>query len=360
MENEQHDDAISKCLVDLHGTCLKLPFHRQGLPYLSLLLVALFQIWCILKRMIAREINAPNPPTGISEWHLILGRFGLLFFTVQTALDHFRLFLGSFDASWPEFILAAPNATAATKEWAHYAYRGTTLQTFLWWYCCFLQVLVPVSLYAVTYIYYKARLRLRLPIVFNTSMWFLTTTAVVVVLFLYSLVAFFVGPAKAPLKVIQVTGLWSLTTTSRASLLVSVVVWLVSLIALAVALLIIEGPAKRRANLVFIMINTLALASLIPHDDSWWSAVAKLLQQLAIGSHIWADVTHNPDDYGRLNDDTYLPLSSLRQPLLAAAQQEDDNVEQDDVEQRHEDDGERQDSEEEGDEEESDDGIQTT
>lgn len=139
-----------------------------------------------------------------------------------------------------------------------------------------------------------------------------------------------------PLKLVKVTGLWSLTTTSRLMMtdliVVTVYVWQGSLVVLAAVLCRLEGPTKRASNTLFLLVVVVSLVvnccvssqstntttATGSADSSWWSPVAKLLTQMAIGAQMWADVTHNPDDYGRLNDDMYqlLPSFSLREPLL--------------------------------------------
>ncbi|KAI2491749.1 hypothetical protein MHU86_22826 [Fragilaria crotonensis] len=240
LEDRHHSDEIAKCLVDLHGTCLVLPFHREGLPYLTLLVIAiiLFVIQCL--RIAAREMNSPNPPNDISEWHLLLGRFGVICFTLATALDHLRLACGAWDASWPSYILTASNATVANELWIRHGYGGATLQTFLWWYCCFLQlVMLPVALFSVSYIYIKARLRLRMGL-HNMRMkhFFLLSGTVVLFFLILGLIAFCLGPIQMPLRVVRVTGLWSLTTTSALMTNVAtatLLAWHGSLIALAMS-----------------------------------------------------------------------------------------------------------------------------
>ena len=339
LENQNHSDEIAKCLVDLHGTCIILPFHSQGLPYLSLLLVAVVQVTLQFQRIIAREIHSPNPPNDYLEWQLLFGRFGLLCFTMATALDHFRILCGAIDVSWPDYVLTAPNAQIANELWRKYGYGGTTVQTFLWWYCCFLQaVMMPVTLFAVSYIYAKARLRLRLRLPLRVRHYFILNCTVVLLFLILGLLAFFLGPVRMPLKLVKVTGLWSLTTTSHLMMtdliIVTVYVWQGSLMVLAAALWRLEGPTKRLKNTLFLLVvvaslvvnccvssqstKTTTAATTTSADSSWWSAVAKLLTQMVIGAQMWADVSHNPDDYGRLNDDMYqlLPSSSLREPLL--------------------------------------------
>ena len=332
--DQHHNDEVANCLVNLHGTCLVLPFHREGLPYLSLLLIAIIQIVIQFRRIAAREINSPNPPNDISEWHLLLGRFGVICFTLATALDHLRLACGAFDVSWPSYILAAPNTTVANELWTRHGYNGATLQTFLWWYCCFLQlVMLPVALFSVSYIYIKARLRLRLRLHnIRLKQYFVLSGTVVIFFLLIGILSFFLGPVQMPLQVVRVTGLWSLTTTSKLMVNVAVVTlltWHGSLIVLAISLWYLEGPSKRLPNTLFLLIVAASFAmSCGPIVKSEATTdvssscltplVAKILLQLAIGSHIWVDVTHNPDDYGRLNDDMYrLPTANLlRQPLL--------------------------------------------
>lgn len=342
LESQAHSDEIAKCLVDLHGTCFILPFRSQGLPYLALLLVAVVQVTLQFQRIIAREIHSPNPPNEYLEWQLLFGRFGLVCFTLATALDHFRLLCGAIDASWPDYILTAPNAQIANQLWRKYGYGGTTVQTFLWWYCCFLQaVMLPVTLFAVSYIYAKARMRLRLRLPLMVRHYFILNCAFVSLFLILGLLAFVLGPVRMPLKLVKVTGLWSLTTTSRLMMtdliVATVYVWQGSLVVLAAVLWRLEGPSKRISNTLFLLVvvtslvvnccvssqstnTTTTTTGSSAADSSWWSAVAKLLTQMAIGAQMWADVTHNPDDYGRLNDDMYqlLPSRSLREPLLTA------------------------------------------
>lgn len=356
LTDQHHSDEIANCLVDLHGTCLVLPFHREGLPYLSLLVIAILQMVVQSLRITAREINSPNPPNDISEWHLLLGRFGLLCFTLATALDHLRLACGAWDASWPAYIVTASNATVANDLWMRHGYGGATAQKILWWYCCFLQlIMLPATLFSISYIYIKARLRLRLRL-HNMRMkqYFIYSGALVLFFLFMGLLTFFMGPVQAPMQVVRVTGLWSLTTTSELMVIVAIVtllVWHGSLIALAISLWYLEGSSKRLANTVFLLVVTVSfvmccgpLVSETKGDDSssCWLAplVTKFLLQLAIGSHMWADITHNPDDFGRLNDDMYRfpTATSLRQPLLPSTNLQQNNEhdeDDDDDEQSH-------------------------
>jgi hypothetical protein len=338
-DSAHHNAEIAKCLVDLHGTCVVLPFHRQGLPYLSLAVIALSSAIYLLKRMGAREMNAPQNPYAVTEWQLLVGRFGLLFFTVATALDYIRLFLGSFDQSWPDYVLEnMDDVSEANVEWAKHGYRDVGVQTFLWWYCCFLQtILLPLTLYSVSFIYYKARRRTDNPIE-DPHAWFLKCSAVVVCIAVPSLVGFLLGTLQGPLKLIHVTGLWSLTTSVHHFWYLqrlSIFAWQAALVGLGIGLLTVEGADKRFRNIAFLLTNVLAFVCcfLVPlvvnNNDTWWPAVTRFLQQAAIASQLWADSTHNRDDYGRLFDDDYLPGhnaqqqdNSLRQPLLAADEQE--------------------------------------
>ncbi len=351
LDDQHHSDEIAKCLVDLHGTCLVLPFHREGLPYLTLLVIAIVLFVIQFLRIAAREMNSPNPPNDISEWHLLLGRFGLICFTLATALDHLRLACGAWDASWPSYILTASNAAVANERWTQHGCSGATLQIFLWWYCCFLQlVMLPVALFSVSYIYIKARLRLRIGL-HNMRMkhFFLLSGTVVLFFLILGLVTFCLGPVRMPLQVVRVTGLWSLTTTSNLMTNVAIatlLVWHGSLIVLAMSLLYLEGPPKRPPNTLFLLVvaaSFLVSCDSFVHNKRTYTdststglspLVTKFLLQLAIGSHMWADITHNPDDYGRLNDDMYrVPtVTSLRQPLLAATNAHDDGNENDEME----------------------------
>lgn len=353
---DKHDTASDEddqnCLVDLHGTCLTLPFHREGLAYFSLMVLALYLCCKILSRMGARELNAPHPQTSTPEWHLLLGRLGLVFFTFGTALDHFRLWVGSFDESWPDYILHADghNATLANERWVRNAYRGAGIQTFLWWYCCFLVILLsPLTLYSITYIYWKARLRAGWQV--SRTPYFKTTTVVSFVLVLAGLVAFGVGPLFAPLEVISVTRLWSLTTSTTISPLwlnCGTYAWQASLVGLACGLLVTEGEQRKFGNGVMLLVNILYVicsSSIAVSTESWWFVVDKLLQQAAIATQIWADIVHNPDDYGILHDDFFhhqRQQQALREPLLP--RQGGDNEEE-------ESDEEESDSEEDSDEE---------
>jgi hypothetical protein len=63
--HHHHNDDISNCLVDLHGTCIVLPIHRDGLPFVALGLMAGCQLVWQFQRIVAREWNSPNPP---NDW----------------------------------------------------------------------------------------------------------------------------------------------------------------------------------------------------------------------------------------------------------------------------------------------------
>ena len=333
--NDHHHkrEEIANCLVDLHGTCLIVPFQREGIPYLSLLVIAIIQIGIQCVRIAARELNSPNPPNDYSEWHLLLGRFGLLFVTLSTALDYLRLTLGSFSVSWPSYIILASNATVANDEWAQHGCRDAVVQSFLWWYCCFLQLVIfPFALLSITYIYVKARLRLRLRL-HNLRMkhFFFISLTVSLLFFLLGLIAFFLGAVQMPLQIVRVSGLWSLTSPSKLMsnvVMINTLAWEGSLIILGLLLLYLEGQPKRLLNMLFLSVATMSFVVSSPlfatandASSSWLDPLlVKLLVQLSIGSHMWVDITHNPDDYGRLNDSMYrMPTfsSPLRQPLLA-------------------------------------------
>jgi hypothetical protein len=114
--------------------------------------------------------------------------------------------------------------------------------------------------------------------------------------------------------------------------------WHRSLIVLAMALLYLEVTSKRLPNTMFLLF---VAASFLMSCDSLVNQrrtnnettstgisplVTKLNVVMVVGSNLWADITHNPDDYG-LNDDVYLVpmVTLLRQRLLHDDHENDEN-----------------------------------
>jgi hypothetical protein len=320
-----HMDDITNCLVDLHGTCIVLPIHRDGLPFVAFALLAGCQLVCQFQRIVAREWNSPNPPNDWFECHLILGRAGVLCWTLATFLDSVRRIMGSWEGSWPDYIKTAPNAAAANELWMLHGYNDTILQVFLWWYCCFMKaVFLPLTLMSISFLYAKARLRVRLPLLpwrINRRQHFLMVGFVAFVFMAIGSITFFVCPTRVPLQIIQLSKKeWTLDTSSnmmRGVIMMQTLLWECCLFLLALLLCRLEGPNQKVINSFMALIFALSLIHSM--FGSTYDTITAFFIQLAISAHMWIDFTHNPDDYGRLNDDMYRIMTStqsLVQPLL--------------------------------------------
>jgi len=356
------------CVVfDLNGLCI--PMRHEGIFYAFMVLIGLIQLVGLCRRLMAREMNyLPDYSfDNITEWHLTFGRMGLLCLSLGILLDNFRLFLGSFDSSWPDYILYASNTSSANELWGNdshrYSYRDIGAQRFLWCYSSFMETLfAPFILYSATYIVYKQRQWRRVveeeEEILSTDRrksWFLATSAIVVVVFIIFLVQFALGPIQHGFRLVKVTGIWSITTNNgyTNSMLLAITLWLSIMILLAIVLLLPTKPQLRKfALLQWILVNGVAMITRIlaeKRDDSYWlPAVSQVFIQWAIALHRKWDGAHNPDDFGRLSNEelreALLPMllfdtttnhnndneegimDQLRQPLLLSSDSDDSSI----------------------------------
>jgi hypothetical protein len=327
---DQHDSDLTRCLIDLHGTCLVMPFHREGIPYLSLAFFSILQLNYLIQRMMAREINYMADYSNLIEWHLLLGRLGLVFLAFGLLLENIGTFLGSFDISWPSYIVDAPNATIANQLWHLHSYSGASGQTFVWWYHCFLvTALAPLTWFSASYIIFKSiRRRRRLP---YSSIWFRSSATLWFSLLIFSVGIFIVLTMGSGVLLSQQTGIWSLSAVSWDSSQVVKYAWLMSLLVVGVILLFQRQLIMGSTILVSDCL-AFAMQVLVVKGVYWWPVLSQFVLQLSLLSHLWADAVHTPDDFGPVPRDQQgearLPLLTPQQQQVARGEEREVTVEE--------------------------------
>lgn len=301
--------SLTNVTCPSYGSCATLSFQIQGLYYLFCLVSAVIQTAYVVSR-ISRRRKRPCPSKeqlGIGEWHLLLGRIGLLILTVGTALDNLRLFTGAFTQAWPSSIWNSPDARIATVTWALDDYKGAQIQSLLWWICAFFHiVMVPLSTFSIKNLIYQgihqAEGRYKMHFVpINKEMWFLSSTIMTLCLLVPSAYGFIVGPMQGPLEVRRLSGMNTLSSSIKSPVLhglLAVITWQLCVIFVALFLFIIQGKSRRFENMILLLCNMfcLFLQAIANSGDGDLSALSNLSEQLAIGSQVWADSVHNNDD----------------------------------------------------------------
>jgi hypothetical protein len=281
-------------------------FRIQGIFFALFALSGLIQSIILVRRL--RRHTRTNR-TLVAEWHLYLGRCGILLLSTGTFLDNIRKFTSTFRYSWPDSILLAPTAEIATERWRQDNYRGAPFQSVFVWLCVgWHLILAPVAIYSVLYIL-RVGLQKRKPhqsiVVMPASdrVWFYASTFTVAHLMLTGLYGFLAGPASGPLQVRSYIGIIVLEPTNDAPLLMrgllGVVLWQVLLLFAQLTLLLFEYHHKR-ANfwLVFANVMSFVMQS-ARHGSEEQEGLRPMLnnfaEQIAIATQLIADALYSDD-----------------------------------------------------------------
>mmetsp|Transcript_2474 Transcript_2474/g.3779 ORF Transcript_2474/g.3779 Transcript_2474/m.3779 type:complete len:374 (-) Transcript_2474:19-1140(-) len=323
-EEKSWDDSWDDCVFDLSGTCL--PMRREGLLYFLFTFLGMIQIVSLTRRMVAREINYVADYSKLTEWQLTLGRMGLLFLALGISIENLRLFLASLNSSWPDYVLHAANTTLANEMWIHHNRGYTNAQVFLWWYSTFLITLfAPLTIYSMTSMLHK-RLRragrLSVNEYLNEFICFVGSSLIALFMMVALLTNFVVGPMRHGLRIVKVTGLWSLASNCRSSSAWAIISWLLAMIIIALIIILYaqreENPLLTRiiTNNFFAVVMIVWVNTDFAADKYWLPVLSQTFMLLAIDLHRRWDAANNPDDFGRLfNEEAREPLLSQQEPL---------------------------------------------
>jgi hypothetical protein len=130
--------------------------HPSVLVYLVYALISMIQSWTLLKRLSRTTIttttshrNNITRTCSAEEWHLWLGRVGILVLTIGTMMDNSRHFLEGLSWFWPEYLQTTTGTTSTTNNhhttaddanrlWSFHRQSGAPFLKTLFAACCLL------------------------------------------------------------------------------------------------------------------------------------------------------------------------------------------------------------------------------